>query len=542
MTGELRYVSMKATRVWHGCTNLTPIRDYMTTHRSFRRHEQVWDRVGTRYQTAQSSLGGCGVELRDYLKVLRRRWKIVLACLLLAPAAAAGVTLQMTPTYASSVRLFVSTTQSTTSDAYQGGLLSEQRAASYADLVTGPEIARAVVDRLDLKQDEASLRQQVTATVVPKTVIINVTVTDANPERAQRLVRAVATEFTALVEQLETAPGESRPPIKASILGPAVTGADPVSPSPVRNIGLGAVLGLLLGAGLAALRESLDTSIRDPELLSRVSGAPILGSVPFDPAAAKKHILSSSEQHVPMAEAFRVLRTSLQYVNVDQPHKVFVITSSVPGEGKTTTACNLAITLAQAGERVALIEGDLRRPRVADYLGLERAVGLTTVLIGRADLSEALQEWGDDGLSVLTSGVMPPDPAELLQSRAMASVLADLRRQFDVILIDAPPLLPVTDAALLTAQAEGALVVVRYGKTTREQLRGSVERLASVHGRIVGTLLNRSPKKDGSGGYYAYGYGPVTGRRRSNGEVPYRTARTTRAPRIATPVGPRADR
>ena len=173
-----------------------------------------------------------------------------------------------------------------------------------------------------------------------------------------------------------------------------------------------------------------------------------------------------------------MLRTNLQFVDVDKDSKVFVVTSSLPAEGKTTTATNMAITLAQAGQRVLLIEADLRRPKVAENLRLETAVGLTTVLVGKIGLEDAIQEYAAvPNLSVLTSGAIPPNPAELLQSQAMAEVLVQLRKTFDVVIVDAPPLLPVTDAALLTAQSDGALLVVRHGKTTKEQVKHSMERL-----------------------------------------------------------------
>nr|WP_238345081.1 CpsD/CapB family tyrosine-protein kinase [Actinopolymorpha cephalotaxi] len=201
-----------------------------------------------------------------------------------------------------------------------------------------------------------------------------------------------------------------------------------------------------------------------------------------------------------------MLRTNLQFVDVDQRSKVFVVTSSLPGEGKTTTATNLAIALAQSGQRVALVDGDLRRPGVADSLGLETSVGLTSVLIGRIALSDAIQEWGPDKLPVLTSGPMPPDPTHLLQSRVMAEVLADLRRAFDIVLIDAPPLLPVADAAILSAQVEGALLVVRHGKTTRDQVRSCVERLGSVHAHVAGTILNMCPNSGPNRVDYSYSY------------------------------------
>jgi capsular exopolysaccharide synthesis family protein len=187
------------------------------------------------------------------------------------------------------------------------------------------------------------------------------------------------------------------------------------------------------------------------------------------------------------------------------------MTSSLPGEGKTTTVVNLALALAEGGERVVLIEGDLRRPKVAEYLRLESAVGLTTVLIGKLPLEDAIQTTAHEKLDVLTSGSTPPNPAELLKSSTMANLLASLRERYDIVLIDAPPLLPVTDGALLSAQADGALLVVRHGKTTTDQVSLAVDRLEAVGAAPVGVIFNMTPVKGGDGyGYgYGYGYAPV---------------------------------
>ena len=183
------------------------------------------------------------------------------------------------------------------------------------------------------------------------------------------------------------------------------------------------------------------------------------------------------------------------------------MSSSVPQEGKTTTAVNLALTLAQAGQRVLLVEADLRRPRVGAVLGMDSAIGLTTVLVGRVPLLDALQDYRETGLTVLASGATPPNPAELLQSHAMGEVLYDLRQKFEVVIIDAPPLLPVTDAALLGSQADGVLLVVRHGKTTREQLGLAAERLAAVGARTIGVVMNMVPVRRLQGYGYGYGYG-----------------------------------
>ncbi len=445
------------------------------------------------------------MDLRDYLRIIRRRWRIITASVVLTVATAVTLTFTATPQYASTARMFVSTPQSDSAAAYQGGLFSQQRVASYADLISGEDIAQRVVDDLGIDTDPGVLADQVSATVVPETVILDITVTDANPQRAQTLAQSYAERLADYVAELETPPGKIEAPIKLTVTDSASLPSAPVSPQPARNIGLALVLGLLLGVGLAVLRETLDRTVTSPETLAEATDASLLGAIAYDAEAAKKPILADSDTHSPRVEAFRVLRTNLQFLDVDLDAKVFVITSSVPGDGKTTTASNLAVTLAQSGQRVALVEADLRRPRVAEYLHLEGAVGLTTVLVGRVELDEALQPYGQHGLTVLTSGATPPNPAELVQSQAMSDVLGKLKARFDVIIVDAPPLLPVTDAAPLTAQSDGALLVVRHGRTTRDQVRGSVERLGLVNGRLLGVVLNMSPARTDS--YYGYGYG-----------------------------------
>lgn len=440
-----------------------------------------------------------------------------MASVVVAVGVAALVTFQMTPQYASSARLFVSTSTGDSGEAYQGSLFSAQRVLSYADLATGEELSRRVVEANALDMDADDLARQIDATVVPETVILEITVTDPSPERAQRLAQAVASELTVFVAELERPEGRSNAPIKASIVDPASSPEAPVSPQPVRNLGLAAVLGLLLGLGLAVLRELLDTSVKSQEDVTETTGAPVMGHISYDAGAVKKPLITDLGSHAPRVEAFRVLRTNMQFVNVDSDSKVFVVTSSVPEEGKTTTATNLAITLAQAGQRVLLIEADLRRPKISDNLRLEMVVGLTTVLVGRISLEDAVQEFTVPNLSVLTSGAIPPNPSELLQSHAMRDVLDQARKMYDIIILDAPPLLPVTDAALLTAQSDGALLVVRHGSTTKEQLRHSIERLEAVEGRTLGVVINMVPSRR-SGGYgdgygYSYGYAPKPGRR-----------------------------
>jgi receptor protein-tyrosine kinase len=449
------------------------------------------------------------MDLRSYLHIVRRRWMMILGCLLVAIAAAALVTARATPQYAGTAQLFVSTPGSDLSgvDVYQGSLFSAQRVASYADLVKGNALAQQVVDKLDLEETASELSGQISSRVVTDTVLLNVTVTDPSPARAQRLANAVAKQFTIYVAQLETSTAGGASPIKATVVDKSGLPASPVSPKPVRNIGLAALLGLLVGLGVAFLRESLDTTVKSGQDIVGATGGAMLGHVPFDSQATKRPLITQLETHAPRVEATRMLRTNLQFVHVDRDSKVFVVTSSVPREGKTTTAINLAIATAKAGQSVLLLEGDLRRPKVADYLHLEGTVGLTTVLIGKVDIDEAIQSWGTDGLDVITSGAKPPNPAELVQSEAMKATLDKLRARYDLIVIDAPPLLPVTDGALLAAQADGAILIVRHGKTTRDQTAQAARHLASVDATLLGAVLNMTRQRGASGYSYGYEYG-----------------------------------
>jgi capsular exopolysaccharide synthesis family protein len=438
---------------------------------------------------------GDKMDFQEYARIARRRWKTIFGCVLAAVGCAALLTTLATPVYSSTARLFVSTPQGGSTEAYQGSLFSAERIGSYAHLVRSPEVAEAVIEDLGLRMTPDQLTERISPTVVPETVILEVTATDQNPQRAQAIAQSVAEEVSALVSVLETPPSGAAAPIKATIVNAAPLPDTPTSPKPMRNLMLAGVLGLLIGLAAGVVRELLDTTVKGPEDVSAAVDLPVMGNIAYDPSVPKRPLVTALDLNNPRLEAFRVLRTNMQFVDVDHDSRVYTVTSSVPEEGKTTSATNLAIMTAQAGQRVLLVEGDLRRPRIHMENELEQAVGLTTVLVGRTSLEEAVQTPDVPNLSVLTSGLLPPNPAELLQSRAMADLLVKARDRYDVVIIDAPPLLPVTDAALLAAQSDGALVVVRHGRTTKEQLREAVDRLRAVGGRPLGAVLNMVPAR-----------------------------------------------
>jgi succinoglycan biosynthesis transport protein ExoP len=454
------------------------------------------------------------VDIRDYALVLRKRWRLIVLCTLLAAAASLAATLAATPKYQASAQLFVSTSggmEAAVGNLQQGSQFAQQRVKSYADIIDNPDVVEPVVRELGLDVSPRLLAESIEASAPLDTVLINIDVTNEDPRQAQQVANAVATRFTEVASELETPEGGQSSPVKVSVVRTADLPTDPVSPRPKLNLALGLLVGLAVGIGAAVLRETLDTSIKGASDVQEQLDLPTLGLIAYDPEAGKRPLIVHADPHSTRAEAFRQLRTNLQFVDVDRKPRSIVVTSSVPQEGKSTTTCNLAIALTQAGLRVILVEADLRRPRLAEYLGMEGAVGLTDALVGRADLDDVLQSWGDGKLQVLASGPTPPNPSELLGSHQMGELLRDLESRCDLVLLDAPPLLPVTDAAVLTAQASGAMVVIRSGHTTREQASRAVEILRAVDAHLYGVVLNMVPTK-GPGaykyGYYGYGYAP----------------------------------
>ena len=440
----------------------------------------------------------------------RRNWWLVAIITGLALGTVGLLTILATPQYATSVTFFVTTPGQGLSSAYQGGLFSEQRAKSYANLLVGDRLARSIAAEPSFGLSPQQVQERITVHVVPDTVLLEATVTDASKARSQELANALAVRFVSLVEVLETPPGQQAANIKVDIVAGPTLEETPVSPRPARNLGLAALLGLFAGVGAAVLRETLDSTVRSSDQLHEATDSPTLAVVPFDANTAKAPLLTEAA-YCSRSESLRHLRTSLQFVNVDGPARALVITSAVPNEGKSITAANTAIAFAQADKRVLLVDADLRRPKIAEYLDLEGAVGLSNVLAGQVGFADVAQRWGRHELWVLASGSIPPNPSELLGSKAMAQLLAQQLEDFDIIVIDTPPLVPVTDAAVLAAIADGAVLVTRSGKTPTAQIKTALARLRAVDARVLGCVLNMQPTK-AEEGYYSY-YGQQNDRK-----------------------------
>jgi len=465
------------------------------------------------------------VDLRDYVRLLRRRWRLIALATLLGIAAATIATLSQTKIYTANFQFFVSAQSSASatggdiSSAYTGGLFTQQRVKSYADVLQSPRLGALVAADLKLRRSASAVAQQVTATAPLDTVLINMSVSDPDPAMAQRIAHSIGVQFPRVVEELERPASGAPAPVKVSVIQPAALPQVPTSPRPTLNLALGFLVGLGVGVAIAVLRETLDTSVKTPDQAEELVGAPMLGAITFDPDASKSPLVVQTAPTSLRSEAFRQMRTNLQFVDIEHALRSVVLTSSVPGEGKSTTTCNLSVSLAQAGVKVVLIEGDLRRPRVAEYMGLEGAVGLTSVLLGRVPLEDALQPWGDGTLRVLPSGPLPPNPSELLGSAGMEELLRRLEGIADIVLIDAPPLLPVTDAAVLGAMTSGLLMLVRYNRTHREAVRRAGATAKAVGATVLGVILNAVPTSGPDAYAYGFGYGGYYGSQNKAGKL-----------------------
>jgi capsular exopolysaccharide synthesis family protein len=461
------------------------------------------------------------VELRDVIRAARRRWWLIAAVTAVALAGAACVNTLSERRYATDVTFFVTTPSQASVDSYQGGLFSQQRVKSYVSLITGDRLAYMISAQPGVTLSANQIQHRISARALPDTVLLRATVTDTDRARSKQLATALARDFVLLVQQVETPAGASTPAIQVQIVSGPTLNPAPVSPRPTRNLALAGLLGLLLGLAGAVLRDLLDTTVKTAELLTEVTGAPTLAVVPFDQGARTSPLIadgsraaldgSRSRSLAARAEALRHLRTNLQFVSVDSPPRVIVITSPEPAEGKSTTSVNLAVAFAEAGARVLLIEADLRHPRVSTYLGLEGAVGLSNVLANQVRLADVVQRWGPHELWVLSSGFVPANPSELLGSQHMVDLLDEVRQRFDMVIVDTPPVLPVTDAAVVAAAADGVVLVARAGHTHRARIAAAVAALERVDSRLLGCVLNMHTVKLDAGyhGYYqAYGVRP----------------------------------
>src|ERR1017187_6729737 len=505
---------------------------------------------------------GANPTLRSYLVVLRRRkWWIAWAAMA-GLAVSLALSLTQAKQYSATAQLLVQPSgQASVSGAQQSVTPTEVQ--TDLQLVTSAPVQELVLRRLGSHPPVSSFQ-------VAQTNVISITAIAATPSRAARIANTYAQAFvtyqrTVVIDNATAAEAQLRSQIQSvgaeaqslrghagaapdvtallnqeavlreqlaqlqvngavapggvatggvEVVTPAQAPSSPSSPKPTQDALLGLLAGLMLGLGAAFLRHNLDDRVTSKEAAEHFGGSPVLGLVPMVTSWKRRKqamVVSTAKPMSPAAESYRSLRTSLQFARQGRDLRTLLVTSPAASEGKTSTLANLGAVFAQAGERVVLVSGDLRRPRIGQFFGVDEAAGLTTILLGGQPLKQVLQQVdGYDRLWMLACGPVPPNPAELLSQRATHDIFDALREEFDLVLIDSPPVLPVTDAMVLSSYADGTLLVVAAGQTRRADLQRASEKFSQAKVPLLGIVLNEVTRQNAYGGQYGgvsgYGY------------------------------------
>jgi capsular exopolysaccharide synthesis family protein len=367
-----------------------------------------------------------------------------------------------------------------------------------------------VIKTLGLQVSSSELAGKIKSSAPLGTVLININVKDDNAVRAAAIANAVAIQFGETIKTLELPQFGENAGVKATMVRSAEIPGSPSTPNTKLNSLTGILTGFIIACLIGIVRQIFDSSVKN---LNHLSGRPLLATILFDPEAEEHPLISDIGNYTVRAESFRHLRTALKFQIDQNKCDVIAITSAFPGEGKTTTSINLAITYAQIGLKVALVEADLRRPSFKKYFPSNQPNGLMEILnlieLGKAPkrYENLLQSFGskDNCFEWIGSGVIPNNPAEKLGSAAMDTFLAGLKREYDIVIIDTPPALPVTDAAVLSAKVDSVIVVARAGATKQSHLAGVFDILDNMRAKTLGVVLNMVPQH-ARGEEYGYAY------------------------------------
>jgi len=452
------------------------------------------------------------MNLQDYLRGLRRYWLAVVLMVLVGVSTAFAWTALQTPVYESTASGVIQTRET----AEQGGALygdsfAMSRVPTYLDMATWKRVAEGAAEQLGVAIPPEALASRVTVTNPEGTAILKFTAQGSTPEEAAQLAQAW---IVALGETIDDVEGGTagQAPVTIFAAAAATVADTPIFPDRRTALIVGGILGLGVGLAFVIIRTASDRRIRITDDIESRVHVPVVGMLPISDAFTSDrrlfdpHASGGKTSGFAVSESLRTLRTNLRFTSVDNPPRTFVVTSPLPGDGKSTIAANLAATMAASGENIVLVDGDLRRPTVARTIGLPGGAGLSDVLAGRVALVDVLQKAPNvPNLFVLTAGSIPPNPSELLGSARMRQVLEQLSAHATVI-IDAPPVLPVTDGAVIAHQADGALLVVGVGRTTYDVVHSALATLEKARGHVLGVVLNKVPLKGADAVPYAQAY------------------------------------
>lgn len=435
---------------------------------------------------------------RQYLEIFRVRWRIVLSGLALGLAVGVGVTWYTPTMYEADVTVLIGVRQ-TPGDSPTD--LSQQRLSTYAALLTSNKILSDVADRLRPSITPSELAGKIRAELKPETVLLKVIASDSSPGRAVDIASVVATQFVQSVAQIERPAGYDQPLITGQLFESSTPSVSAVSPKPEFNLALGAGLGALIGAGLALWRHSVDPRIRSRRALEDIIDVPVLGAV--DPSVdLEGRALGTAAGKVAgklaaAVDEYRTLRTYLRFGAESDQNQVLVVAGVAPDCDAAGAACNLAVVVGATGKRVVVVDADIRRPMVADRFGIGAGAGLSELLTGGLRPGQALRRAGPAGVAVVTSGPEPAGSSELLSSPRMRALIDELRASHDVVLIVAPPLTALPDAAAVVSHGDGVVLIVRQKRSTTPQVVAATGALRTIEARCVGAVLTpaRSSRK-----------------------------------------------
>ena len=427
------------------------------------------------------------MSLRDFLLILRTRWKVIVATTLVVLAATAAVLWTVTPTYTAQARFYLAAKDTSKTPDNKGTyVVTTADLSTYVAVLGSPAVMDPLREHLGLPPGTPL---DVSAEVSGQSSILNVTARSEDPQQAANIANAVGPQLAAVADQFSVLLEATQQTIVSTTIAPATVPVSPSAPNIPRSLLLGLLAGLCLGTGLAFARHALDTRVRSDADIESLSDSPILAALPTARTGGSG-IAVEEDPHSAYAEAVRRLRTNLLFVDVTTGTHSFVVTSAMPGEGKTTTAVNLALAMTSAGGRVLLVDADLRNPTVARMMNLEESVGLTTVLLGNAELDDVVQKYRDTDLYVMAAGQIPPNPSELLGSDPMHALFSKLSQEFDFILVDSPPLVPVIDPVLIDKLTGGMLVVVGANRLRKRDLSNALKSLETIGAQVSGFAWN----------------------------------------------------
>jgi len=421
-----------------------------------------------------------------------RYYRLVAISLILCLSVAGVLLVAAEPAYEARTQFFVSTSSAgkDVGDMYRDELFSQQRVASYAEIVSSTELLRAVARQLGLFGGAQELRGKIRASIPPDTVLIDVMVKDRSPTQAKAIADAVGVQLPRFIAALEAPRDPSTSPVRVTVTREPELPRDAVTPDMKLYVAVGLLAGLVLGLGGAALSAAFDDRIRSIEMVERTAGAPVVGNVAED-AGGRRSLVLLDDPLSPHAEEYRRMRTHLHAWS----STTFSLVVSSPGEddGKTSIAANLGIAFAQAGQRVALVDANVRVPRLSELFELRFSRGLSDVLAGDSPLEEVLARFPELPLAVVGAGTPRPDPSDILPR--FSEVIAALREHADIVIVDAPSLEQGGDAATLAAAASGSLLVACLDSTRTAQLESAVREIGLASGPVSGVVVNRRPRR-----------------------------------------------